>query len=191
MNPALRRFGRYDSVDVTLLMSFCWSRTVDVTLLISLSWCPSLDVNLLISLYWCHYSDITLLMSLCWCHSVDVTMMMSLCWCHSVSFTLLMSISCTSYPALPQRLNPLAHTKHLLEPEPQRCQILASWMELDDSGSKGLSWSKLSDGVSYFYLFLFAIFTAKKCFVSRCAGKGFFSGSSKTAWSNFRKQIFP
>ena len=71
------------SVDVTLLMSFCWCHSddvhcechlFDVTLSKFISWFHFIDINLKISLYWCHFIDVSLLMSLCWCQSVDVTL---------------------------------------------------------------------------------------------------------------------
>ena len=61
------------SVDVNLLMSFCWCHSVDV------HW------DKLISLYWYHSKNYTLWTSLCWCFFIDVTLLMSILWCHSIN----------------------------------------------------------------------------------------------------------
>ena len=61
------------SVDVNLLMSFCWCHSVDV------HW------DKLISLYWYHSKNFTLWTSLCWCLFIDVTLLMTILWRHSIN----------------------------------------------------------------------------------------------------------
>ena len=67
------------SVDVTLLMSFCWCHSVDVH-------CEYhfVDVTLYRLISWFHFIDITLKISL-----VDVTLLMSLYWCHAINVNML------------------------------------------------------------------------------------------------------
>jgi hypothetical protein len=72
------------SVDVTLLMSFCWCHSVDIH-----CECNFVDDTLSKLISWFHFIDIILKMSLCWCNLVDVSLLMSLCWCQSVDVTLI------------------------------------------------------------------------------------------------------
>ena len=75
------------SVDVTLLMSFCWCHSVDVHCEYNF-----VDVTLYKLISWFHLIYIILKISLCWCHFVDVSWLISRCWCQSVDVILLTKI---------------------------------------------------------------------------------------------------
>ena len=78
------------SVDVSLLMSFCWCHSVDVHYEYYF-----VDVTLYSVISWFHFIYSNLKISLCWCHFFDVSFLMSRCWSQS-DYVFILTIRCVN-----------------------------------------------------------------------------------------------